>query len=294
MGKKSINRDKKKKANGGKNRKNYIVFSVIALSIIVSGLLVGKNLSKQKNTDEYATHKTSSDEIQAPPTFVGGKVCAGCHQKEYKLWQGSHHDLAMQVANDNTVLGDFSDANFTYFGVTSTFYKRDGKFKVRTDGPEGKLKDYEIKYAFGVYPLQQYLIEFPGGRLQALSIAWDSRPKGEGGQRWFHLYPKEKITHDDTLHWTGPNQNWNYMCAECHSTNLKKNYDLKSDTYSTTWFEINVSCEACHGPGSRHVAWAEHKSDREKLDSDPDKGLIVVLDERKGVKWTIDSETGNA
>ena len=98
-------------------------------------------------------------------------------------------------------------------------------FLVETDGPDGKLAEFEIKYTFGVYPLQQYLIEFPDGRLQALSIAWDSRPKDKGGQRWFHLYPNEEIGHDDVLHWTKLNQNWNFMCAECHSTGVRKNYD---------------------------------------------------------------------
>lgn len=131
----------------------------------------------------------------------------------------------MQVANERSVLGNFDSAAFEYAGITSTFSNRYGKFFVNTDGPDGKLADYEIKYTFGVTPLQQYLIEFPGGRMQALSIAWDTRPKDKGGQRWFHLYPNERITHEDELHWTRPQQNWNFMCADCHSTNLKKNYD---------------------------------------------------------------------
>src|SRR5271167_5137247 len=113
------------------------------------------------------------------------------------------------------VLGDFSGATFEHYGVRSRFFRRDGKFVVETDGPEGKLAEFEIKYTFGVAPLQQYLIEFPDGRLQALSIAWDSRPKDKGGQRWFHLYPNEEMGHDDILHWTKLNQNWNFMCAEC-------------------------------------------------------------------------------
>ncbi len=290
MSKKSRSQDKKKKAAAGKNRKNYIVYSVIALSLIVLVLFAAKNLSNRKHTDKYATQKLSSNEILTPSRFVGGKVCAGCHEEEYKLWSGSHHDLAMQEANQKTVLGDFNDEEFKYFGVKSTFYKRDGKFIVNTDDPDGRLKDYEIKYTFGVYPLQQYLIEFPGSRLQALGIAWDSRSKSEGGQRWFHLYPNEKITHDDTLHWTGPDQNWNYMCAGCHSTNLQKNYDLKSDTYNTTWSEINVSCEACHGPSSLHVQWANKRNENKNLDYS--KGLVVRLDERKGLEWTIDPQTG--
>ena len=79
----------------------------------------------------------------------------------------------------------------------------------------------------------------------------------QGGQRWFHLYPDEKIAHDDELHWTGINQNWNWMCADCHSTNLRRNYDLSTDSYQHDLLGARTSsCEACHGPGSRHVAWA--------------------------------------
>jgi predicted CXXCH cytochrome family protein len=226
--------------------------------------------------------------------YVGQQVCGRCHEEEQKRWAGSHHDHAMQVANAQTVLGDFENAQFTYYGLTSTFFQRDGKLMVRTDGPDGALHDYEIKYTFGIHPLQQYLIEFPGGRLQALGIAWDSRPREQGGQRWFHLYPNEHITHTDSLHWTSPNQNWNYMCAECHSTNLQKNYDLTANRFNTTWSEINVACEACHGPGSRHVVWAEHQPGWELLDKDPAKGLVVRFNERAGVQWALDANTGNA
>jgi predicted CXXCH cytochrome family protein len=215
----------------------------------------------------------------ASPRYVGRQVCTGCHKKQHDRWSGSHHDLAMQVVNEESVLGDFDNRRFTQFGVTSTFYKGDGKFFVRTDGPDGELHDYEIKYTFGFTPLQQYLIEFPDGRLQALDIAWDSRPKQEGGQRWIHLHPDEKITHEHLLHWTGPYLNWNYMCAECHSTNLKKNFDLKTNTYRTTWSEINVSCEACHGPGSSHVAWARTRQETDYSEEENrKKGLVIDLD----------------
>ena len=130
----------------------------------------------------------------------------------------------------------------------------------------GKLANFRIKYTFGVYPLQQYLVEFPDGRLQALSIAWDARPKNDGGQRWFHLYPTERITHDDELHWTRPAQNWNFMCADCHSTGVRKNYDAAADRFQTRWAEINVGCEACHGPASRHLEWARRQDERDADD----------------------------
>ena len=140
----------------------------------------------------------------------------------------------MAHATKESVLGDFNDASFDYFGVHSRFFRDGDKFMVETDGPDGKLAPFEVKYTFGLYPLQQYLVEFPDGRIQALSLAWDSRPKSEGGQRWFHLYPNEDIKHDDVLHWTKLNQNWNFMCAECHSTGVRKNYDAAKDRFATS------------------------------------------------------------
>ncbi len=202
----------------------------------------------------------------------------------------------MAHATEQTVLGDFSGVTFDYFGVRSRFFREGGKFLVETDGPDGTLATFQVKYTFGVDPLQQYLIEFADGRVQALSLAWDSRPKDKGGQRWFHLYPNEQIRHDDFLHWTKLNQNWNFMCAECHSTGVRKNYDAATDRFATTFAEINVGCEACHGPGSRHLSWVQdNKSWWPGLKAeDPLKGLVVRFDERSNVRWPIDVRTGNA
>jgi len=223
-----------------------------------------------------------------PPSYVGAGTCSECHAAETSRWRTSHHALAMQTAAPATVLGDFANATYEHYGVTTTFSRSGDKFMVRTDGPDGALHDYPVGYTFGVYPLQQYLIEFPDGRMQALSIAWDTRPKAEGGQRWFHLYPNEAIPHDDPLHWTGLYQNWNFSCAECHSTDVHKNYDAAKNRYHTTWSEIDVACEACHGAGSRHVAWAKHEN------ADPDKGLEASFKEHAEALWTIDPKTGNA
>ena len=229
----------------------------------------------------------------AAATYVGGAACVSCHAKEHAAWKGSHHDRAMAVADEATVLGRFDRTPFSHAGVTSTFFKRDGGFFVNTDGPDGKLADFEIKYTFGVAPLQQYLVAFPGGRLQALGVAWDTRPAAQGGQRWFHLYPGQKLEPGDPLHWTGIDQVWNYQCADCHSTNLRKNYDEAANRYATTWTDINVNCEACHGPGSRHVDWAKQDAGGRQADS-AGKGLTITLDERRGVSWVIDAQSGNA
>ena len=188
----------------------------------------------------------------AGTAYVEDSACGACHAQQYNDWLASHHDRALQVAGADTVLGDFDDAAFGHFGVDSRFFRRDGGFFVRTDGPDGGLEDFEVRYTFGVEPLQQYLIPLPGGRLQALGIAWDT-VRGE----WFHLYPDDAIPSGDPLHWTGRLQNWNSGCAECHSTDVDVGYDAASRTYQTTWSALDVGCQACHGPGARHVDWAD-------------------------------------
>ena len=239
--------------------------------------------------------QSSQQAGQPAAEFVGSETCSGCHRVQAALWRDSQHKHAMDHATEKSVLGNFSDTTFDYAGVRSRFFRSDGKYFVETDGPDGKLATFQVKYTFGVDPLQQYLIEFPDGRVQALSIAWDARSKGKGGQRWFHLYPNENIRHDDVLHWTKLNQNWNFMCAECHSTGLRKNYDAERDRYATTWSEISVGCEACHGQGSNHIAWARAQQSWWPFgrQEDRSKGLLARLDERAGVIWTQDPASGN-
>ena len=224
----------------------------------------------------------------AAATFAGSEACAGCHQDEYSRWTGSHHQLAMQHASDQTVLADFDDSEFTNFGITSRFFREGTDYRVTTDNADGELQNFRVAYTFGVAPLQQYLIEFPGGRLQALSIAWDTRPAAEGGQRWFHLYADEVIAHDDSLHWTGLQQNWNYMCAECHSTDWQRNFDLAANRFDSRWSEISVGCEACHGPGSRHIGLAQTGQLAKN------SGFATVLDDSQGAVWQMNAETGIA
>jgi predicted CXXCH cytochrome family protein len=191
--------------------------------------------------------------------FIGTKQCIDCHQDQYKAWQGSHHEKSMQHANDESVLGDFNNVSIEFKGKKNRFFRKSEQYWVNIKGPDGKFNDYQIKYTFAYTPLQQYMVEFEDGRVQLIPFAWDSRTKAEGGQRWFDLYPNETETHQ-AFFWTNTGQNWNYMCADCHSTNVKKNFDGKTNTYKTTFSEINVGCESCHGPASEHVAWTTNKS----------------------------------
>lgn len=268
-----------------------------AVPAIAAAVIAAAGVALYVAAHTPALQSTSRIGAAAPaPTFVGSETCAGCHRAEAELWRPSQHKLAMQHATATSVLGNFNDARFDYYGVSSRFFRQDGKFFVETDGADGKLTVFEVKYTFGLDPLQQYLVAFPDGRLQALSLAWDSRLADKGGQRWFHLYPNEEIKHDDVLHWTKLNQNWNFMCAECHSTGVRKNYDAANDRFATTWAEISVGCEACHGQGSRHVGWARERQSWwpfGKTD-DPMKGLLARFTERRDATWSHNSATGNA
>lgn len=222
--------------------------------------------------------------------YVGAQQCASCHTREYKDWQESDHQAAMALATETTVRADFNNTKLIHDGITSRFYRKGKEFWVNTDNALGKLQAFKISYTFGVYPLQQYMVDFPDGRKQVLNLAWDTRPKSQGGQRWFSLSPEnpslnhgqknqQAIKAADPLHWTGSYYNWNSRCASCHSTHLLKNYDAKTNRYQTKWSEINVACEACHGPGARHIAWA-HAADKHNYKN---MGLEISL--TNNAKW---------
>jgi tetratricopeptide (TPR) repeat protein len=191
----------------------------------------------------------------ARPAYVDNQLCIGCHEEAGRQWQQSHHFMAMAPPTEATVRGDFANATFKHQGVTTRFFRRDGRYFVHTDGPDGKMADFEVRYTFGVDPLQQYLIETDGGRLQPLTIAWDTQKK-----RWFHLYPHEKAPPGDVMHWTGRYQTGNTMCIACHTTGYEKRYDAATDRFDTRWKEPNVSCQSCHGAGEKHVAWAQARN----------------------------------
>jgi tetratricopeptide (TPR) repeat protein len=215
----------------------------------------------------------SKPAVQAGPFFTGRASCIECHKKEDDLWVGSHHDLAMDTASVKTVLGNFNNYEYKHNGLTHRMFTKDGKFYINTQGPGGTFADFQVTYTFGFTPLQQYLVPFEGGKLQCLPIAWDTEKK-----RWFHLgdtvYKGQNIKSDNWLYWTNQAQNWNGMCADCHSTNLQKNYDPASDTFRTTWSEIDVSCEACHGPASDHIEWANLPEGSRP--ADVNTGLVVL------------------
>jgi predicted CXXCH cytochrome family protein len=203
--------------------------------------------------------------------FVGSSSCATCHPTEHAQWLESNHRHAMEKPTAESVLGDFKESRFRYFGRETRFSRNGDSFLITTENQEGKQETFTVAYTLGYKPLQQYLVDVGGGRIQVLPFAWDSREKKEGGQRWFHLYPDENVTSANPLFWTRPLQNWNHMCGDCHTTGFSKNFSESEERFGSRWSEVGDGCESCHGPGSVHVEAGQ--SSRE----DPASASVIAL-----------------
>lgn len=225
---------------------------------------------------------------EAPPGFVGSAACAACHEPQTKLWLASQHAAAMSVATEATVKGDFADIRIGDGTAAARFFRDGPQFRVEIAGKGGAREVFTVTDTFGVAPLQQYLVTEPDGRRQVLPYAWDTRPAAEGGQRWFAV-AGTVAPPGDALHWTGPQQNWNHMCAECHSTALRKGYDPATDRFHTVFSEISVGCESCHGAGAGHVAWAKAGA----TPGVPHAGFASVAALRTPADFTPDPATGS-
>lgn len=233
--------------------------TLLALSVLAIGCGGGGKGEGEspRKPPAPAEHERSAPAAPAGPlAYVGAKACAPCHAKAFEAWTGSHHDQAMQEPSAQTVLGAFDGSELSHGEESFAFTRTNGRYQVEVRGPKGATDTYPVRYTFGVEPLQQYLVETGEGRLQSLLVAWDARPEAEGGQRWYHLQGDDYAPPGDPLHWKAPVYTWNTSCAACHSTGVDKGYDREARRYDTTFAEIDVGCEACHGRGSRHVTSA--------------------------------------
>lgn len=265
-------------------------FPALAAGFLSAGLIaLAAEVSARRTGEALGPGGIGALSAAAPAGYVGSAACADCHADETRAWLSSQHAQAMSRAEPQTVLGDFADARVAHQGSSARFFRDGPRFMVETEGADGRTAAFEITDTFGVLPLQQYLVTFPDGRRQALPFAYDTRPATEGGRRWFHLYPDQTIAPSDVLHWTGMQQNWNFMCAECHSTAVRKTYDAAADRFDTRFSEISVGCEACHGAARGHLDWAKGSRDP----ATPNKGFPSVAPQRPPADWTMDPATGS-
>ncbi len=245
----------------------YFLISISTISLLVFYNCSDKSKNKVKEIQPITQQES---DLLTNADYVGSESCKSCHEIQYSDWKGSDHEKAMMVADQNSVLADFN-TTFISNDVTSRFFKKGDKYYVNTEGTDGKYNDYEIVYTFGVRPLQQYIVKFPGGKFQCIRTAWDTEKKV-----WFDLYPDMKVVHDEWIHWTKGGLSWNTMCADCHSTLVKKNYNPIKDTYNTTFANINTSCEACHGPGKEHVTITNSEAFKNNPDTTKSIGKLYM------------------
>jgi len=248
------------------HRANFIYRLTLIISVILLiGFIVAAIVTPKASINRTIINPPTITSINANSSdnaYLGSDSCAGCHAEAYQNWQGSHHDQAMQHATAATVKGDFNNSVFEAPSNNALFSKKADGFYARLAGANGEINDHKVLYTFGTEPLQQYLVALPGGRLQQLPVAWNTLTK-----QWFDPQPELLAQPGEWVHWSEGGKNWNSMCADCHSNNVEKNFDIASNSYSTTVAELDVGCESCHGPGRDHIEAVSSVNFNAALDS---------------------------
>ncbi len=185
----------------------------------------------------------------AAASYAGSGVCGSCHEAEFRAWRGSHHAHAerqLELPADVTAF-DAKTADAYPGAVFHAGVAEPGPF-VEVQGASGKLERLGPVRWIGVDPLRQLLIQGEAGRLQALDVAYDPAKRD-----WFSIFGNEQRQPGEWGHFTGRGMNWNSNCASCHNTDLRKGYQPENESYQTTYQELGVGCESCHGPQLAHV-----------------------------------------
>jgi len=224
-------------------------------------------------------HGPAFAQADNPPAYIGSAICADCHEGVTAAWAPSDHARAWTEPTQANVLGDFDDVSFTHGGHLTRFLRDGDRFLIETEGPDGQRRAYPVIGVAGIDPLQQYLISPEPGRTQAYDIAWDA-----AAARWYPLWPDQVVPPGDGFHWTGPYKSWEARCAECHATGYSRNYSPTTNTYAPQMTEIGVGCEACHGPGAAHVAWARQPDAAALAQGLTSMGLTVDLGASAGAE----------
>jgi tetratricopeptide (TPR) repeat protein len=235
--------------------RRWVIFGVIGGGVLGTVLWFLTQQHPAVPTDRRPTQTAAPFALLPEPIvyaeYAGSASCQECHEEAYELWADSHHGLAERLpaaALDEAAFGP--TRTFSHGTQQTTALKTNGSYAIQTVGLSGSNETFQADYIIGHYPLRQLLIPFPGGRWQATEACWDPR-----SNEWFNVYGTEDRKPGEWGHWTGRGMNWNTMCATCHNTRLRKNYDVTNDVFRTTMVERGVGCESCHGPMKDHNEW---------------------------------------
>jgi tetratricopeptide (TPR) repeat protein len=240
-------------------KKIGVVMSLIVASWVTFWMVQHFNSSKIQEIPAKSSQVLPISSILAPEDqvhagYAGSESCRKCHTAEFEKWHTSNHGLAERPVTKEQDFKAFRPKQTLAHGkdVSEAFVDKDELAKIITLGIDNKHHAFPVVRVIGNDPLRQFLIPAPGGRMQTCDVTLDPH-KNE----WFDVYGDEERLPGDWGHWTGQGMNWNAMCAACHNTRLRKNYEPKTNSYHTSMAEMSVGCESCHGPMKAHVTWQE-------------------------------------
>lgn len=206
-----------------------------------------------------------ADEKTAYAAYAGSQSCRECHATEYDKWRNSHHGLAERKPEDKLDLAGFQPPQTFQHGTQTTEARKTGDvYELVGLGFDNKREAYPVERVIGHDPLRQFLVKGQNGRLHAMEACFDPL-KGD----WFNVYGDEDRKPGEWGHWTGRGMVWNQMCASCHNTRVRKNYDPATDSYHTAMTELTVSCESCHGGMKAHDDWQRQYKGNAQGKKDP-------------------------
>lgn len=192
------------------------------------------------------------DEKTTFAQYAGSQSCKECHADQFAKWESSHHGLAERKPEPKLDDAGFVPAQTFAHGSQTTEARKTaaGDYELVSLGFGSKVSPFKVERVIGHEPLRQFLVDGGNGRLQAMEACFDPRTRD-----WFNVFGSEDRKPGEWGHWTGRGMVWNQMCATCHNTRVRKNYNAATDAYHTTMAEMTVSCESCHGPMKAHNDW---------------------------------------
>ncbi len=218
-----------------------ILFGAAAILAASTWLAAGRAVPAVQRT-ATVTSAPSSD-------YLGSAACESCHVDAYTRWKASLHVQMTRPVAEATILGDFSrGTTLAAHGRSHEFSTRQGQLFVTTRSTGRPAETHKVDYTLGSKRFQGYLSTLPDGRIYVLPVFWHVEAR-----RWLDW--KETTPIPDGAH--DLKQIWNVNCFNCHATNIERGYLPARAVYETSWTELGIGCEACHGPGKRHVALME-------------------------------------
>lgn len=206
--------------------------------------------------------------------YVGSASCERCHADEHAQWKDSLHIQMTKPIADATIVGDFSEGTtFADHDRAYAFGRKDGRPFVTVKFGQAPPETFSVDFTLGSKRYQGYLSMLPEGRMFVLPIFWHVEHKR--WMDWKEITPIPDGAHDIR-------QIWNVNCFNCHATNIVQGYDVVAKRYNSSWTEMGIGCEACHGPGREHntlmEAWEKNPALKPAYDnSDQNRQLSDTL-----------------